>query len=675
LVKDPVKSIEQFFDQIMVEVLKGMGDRMWRTREARFVTINCSCSALADLLHGKQLHQVQKYMTELWKMCFRTLDDIKESVRKAAFQTCKTLTNLTVRYANPTSSSLANSQKVMDEMIPFLLEKGLVNMAEEVRQFSLVTILKLCKTGGVLLSPHVCNITCTFLESLSSLEPQTMNYLSLNADKYNISQDMLDSTRLSAAKASPIMDAVDQCIQFINAKYLEDLIPRLCIIKRGIGLPTRAGTARFIYILIQKMPMDIRPYADVLVKALTGPIFDRSPPVRKSFSTALGHVCKLASPGAIDKLTAHLQTTYLDATEEEGRSVAPVTFLEMSRLAPSAVSEIHGVLLPLAFMGARDTTFPVLADIWAKVWEENTGGSTNAIKKWKMEIFDSLSAVLKTSPSWALKKQVGKGLVDFCKALGTDISEFVPQMLSLLVDSLAGRTWDGKEALVEALCTLSVEAKSFFASHQPEKVLVEDIFIREAKKNSINYRRLSVEYLGIAFDSLKSERYADIFPYLCEVAEDLIEKDDVDESIQKPMMLVVRGNAFKAIGYSFSPVGKNMDLADATALFLGKNLLKQVWNIRIAILEGLKKFLEKINRPSSPEALDALVDGILACLNDTKYRSVRDHSVKCLQSLVLSIGGVGGLNSVQLDSLKTVTLTERDNALQHDLKTTLKMDF
>ena len=35
LVKDPVKSIEQFFDQIMAEVLKGMGDRMWRTREAR----------------------------------------------------------------------------------------------------------------------------------------------------------------------------------------------------------------------------------------------------------------------------------------------------------------------------------------------------------------------------------------------------------------------------------------------------------------------------------------------------------------------------------------------------------------------------------------------------------------------------------------------------------------
>ena len=636
---------------------------------------NRSCSALADLLHGKQLHQVQKYMTELWTMCFRNLDDIKESVRKAAFQTCKTLINLTVRYANPSSSNLSSSQKVMDEMIPFLLEKGLVNMAEEVRQFSLATILKLCKTGGKLLSPHVCNITCTFLESLSSLEPQTMNYLSLNADKYNISQDMLDSTRLSAAKASPIMDAVDQCVQFIDAKSLVELIPRLCtIIKRGIGLPTRAGTARFIYILIQKMPMDIRPHADVLVKALTGPIFDRSPPVRKSFSTALGHVCKLASAGAIDRLTSHLQSTYLDATEEDGRSVAPVTFLEMSRLAPLAVSEIHGVLLPLAFMGARDTTFPALADIWAKVWEENTGGSTNAIKKWKKEIFEALTTVLKTSPSWALKKQVGKGLVDFSKALGPEISEYVPSMLSLLADSLGGRTWDGKEALVEALCTLVVEAKSFFESHQTEKALVEDILIREAKKNNIAYRRMTVEYLGIAFDSLKSDRFADCFPYLSEVAEDLVEKDEeVDASIQKPMMLVVRGNAFKAIGYCFSTAGNNMELADPTALFLGKHLVNQVWNIRIAILEGLKKFLEKINRPSSPEALNELVNGLLACLNDTKYRSVRDHSVKCLNSLVTSIGGVGGFSTVQMESLTAVAIQERDNAIQHDLKTILKL--
>lgn len=70
LVKDPVKSVNEFFAEIMSDILKGMGDRMWRTRES-------CCAALADLLHGRQLEQLQPFMTELWNMCFRTLDDIK----------------------------------------------------------------------------------------------------------------------------------------------------------------------------------------------------------------------------------------------------------------------------------------------------------------------------------------------------------------------------------------------------------------------------------------------------------------------------------------------------------------------------------------------------------------------------------------------------------------------
>jgi proteasome component ECM29 len=168
LVKDQVKTIDSLFDEIMKDVLKGMGDKMWRTREA-------SCSALSDLLQGRQLNQIEVYMKELWTMCFRALDDIKESVRKAAFLTAKTLTNMTVRYCNPVYFEPKRSQKIMDDMIPFLLNQGLANGAEEVRQFSLATILKLCKTGGVLLVPHVSNIICTFLESLSSLEPQMMS--------------------------------------------------------------------------------------------------------------------------------------------------------------------------------------------------------------------------------------------------------------------------------------------------------------------------------------------------------------------------------------------------------------------------------------------------------------------------------------------------------------------
>ena len=125
LVKDPVKALENYFTIILDDLLKSMGDRIWRTREA-------SCAAMAELLNGKRMEKIEPYLKELWIMCFRAMDDIKESVRKAAFVTCKTLTNITVRYCDPNCFAPEKSQNVIGIVVPFLLHNGLGSMAEDV---------------------------------------------------------------------------------------------------------------------------------------------------------------------------------------------------------------------------------------------------------------------------------------------------------------------------------------------------------------------------------------------------------------------------------------------------------------------------------------------------------------------------------------------------------------
>jgi len=47
--------------------------------------------------------------------------------------------------------------------------------------FSLTTIVKISQTAGVLLKPHIPVLVVALLESLSGLEPQVLNYLSLHA--------------------------------------------------------------------------------------------------------------------------------------------------------------------------------------------------------------------------------------------------------------------------------------------------------------------------------------------------------------------------------------------------------------------------------------------------------------------------------------------------------------
>jgi len=73
LVANPKEAVDKYFDVIIVELINGLGDRMWRTRES-------SCSALADLLHGRKISQLEKYLEDLWNMTFRVLDDVKVNI-------------------------------------------------------------------------------------------------------------------------------------------------------------------------------------------------------------------------------------------------------------------------------------------------------------------------------------------------------------------------------------------------------------------------------------------------------------------------------------------------------------------------------------------------------------------------------------------------------------------
>jgi proteasome component ECM29 len=76
-----------------------------------------------------------------------------------------------VKYCDPVKVSVENGQKVMNIIMPFLLSKD----AEEVRKFSLTTILKICEIAKELLKPYITEIVDKLLESLSSMEPQVMS--------------------------------------------------------------------------------------------------------------------------------------------------------------------------------------------------------------------------------------------------------------------------------------------------------------------------------------------------------------------------------------------------------------------------------------------------------------------------------------------------------------------
>ena len=89
--------------------------------------------------------------------------------------------------------------------------------------------MKITKSAGALLKPHLSILIPALLEATSELEGTEIGYLSSRLANDPGVQEKLDLARISAAKSSPMMECVNFVIQYIDAATLMGLIPRYVI--------------------------------------------------------------------------------------------------------------------------------------------------------------------------------------------------------------------------------------------------------------------------------------------------------------------------------------------------------------------------------------------------------------------------------------------------------------
>jgi proteasome component ECM29 len=222
------------FPEIMKELIRGMGDKAWRTRQA-------SAKAMGDLISGVDINKIEPYLEDIWKMAFRVADDIKETVRNAGMTLSQQLTTSLIRSVSEGKSG----QNVLVVVMPFLLgNSGLNSSAQGVQLFALRSIVKLTEEAGPLLRPMVPEIVDQLLDVLTSLEPQEVNYIGFHVDKKDT--EALDESRFHAVRSSPVMHAIERCIDLADANTVASIAPiTFHKIRRAAGLPTKVGTSTF----------------------------------------------------------------------------------------------------------------------------------------------------------------------------------------------------------------------------------------------------------------------------------------------------------------------------------------------------------------------------------------------------------------------------------------------
>ncbi|KAJ1962449.1 proteasome component M29 [Dipsacomyces acuminosporus] len=690
--KSGASVIETFWEPIIEECLASMGQREWRVRES-------GCSALAGTVPGADPELVVPYMERIWQMTFRALDDIKGSVRESGLKTCQALANATIAWCTPRVPSEPErdrrAQAVLAILIPFLVDKGILSDAEDVRGFSMGLLLKLCKAGGSYLTGFVPSIVERLLESLSNMEPQAANYLTFHADSHNISQEQLESARLSAVKASPIMQGIELALEQLDANSMAELVPGLrTIIRRGVGLPTRAGCARAVVTLCVKSPTLIRPHASVLVKAISGVLVENSALQRQAWAAAIGYMAPMLSAGMFKNLLKHLEKVYFDKYETAVRGVSGLVLEQLSLRCPERLRENTSGPGTISFVlfGSWDAQESI-RETFRSTWQEHTLGSGGKLVEEHLEELLERPISSVSSDSWDCRVQGANAIADIAGMLeraarvaSTDkqaAQAALQKLLDLTIPPLAAafkvRVWPGREHVLACLVKVCVVGSTLISHDSDDKSgevarSVFDILVKEMARGDLGYRRAAVTHYCSFIEAVPLDAYSEVSEKLLEIIQTCMVVDksakqqgvsggagnrmDVDEDedpMHKPQRLMLISAAIKALSLSL-PRGRMLENAEAasSAALLKEIAETGVWNIRVASLEGLSSLVGHYSTLKQQQQQQAVTTGrvvgileaaglksvlqaVRMCAAEGKYVAVRTAAFDALEAVFKAI--------------------------------------
>ncbi|KAL8857082.1 MAG: hypothetical protein Q9178_006374 [Gyalolechia marmorata] len=444
LVREPTATIDEHFDTIMSDLLKNILGKEWRTRQA-------CCAAIADLVQSRPAAKYEKYIGQIWILTFKVCDDIKESVRTAAMALARVLVGILTRGLEAGDSSTKSAGTMLEHVLPFLLSpSGLESSAQDVQSFSLSAILQIIKKSNrTVLRPFVPDLVGRLILLLSSLEPEGIEYIRLRAEQYGVTGQQIDDARLSGVRGSPMLEAIERCLDFMDEVSMQDLRrPLENAISTGLGLPSRVGGSRVLVSLSTRHSFSFKPQADYFLKLARKQVLDRNETVSASYSAACGYLARLASNGEILKLVEYCRRLYFDSDDERHRVVAGEIVFSVSRYATDRFNALAADILPFVFLAKQDS-YERAKVPFQDTWSETVGGSRTVLL-YLQEIVQLATQYL-DSPRWSLKHTAAFAIAEAINSTGGEISDAAARVIWPGLDkAVDGKAWEGKEKILQA---------------------------------------------------------------------------------------------------------------------------------------------------------------------------------------------------------------------------------
>ncbi len=684
IVREPAKTIDQHFDSIMNDLLKNILGKEWRVRQA-------SCAAIADLVQGRTFEKYEKYLAKIWELTFKVCDDIKESVRDAAMSLARVLTGVLTRGLEAGESSASSAEKMLKQVLPFLLSpSGLESGAPEVQEFSRKTLLKIIKSSnGKTLRPFVPNLVGRLLALLSSIEPEMINYVHLNAEQYGLTAQELDDARLKNIRGSSMLEAIERCLDFLDETSLPELQQSLDnAIKTVVGLPSKVGCSRVLVTLSTRQNFIFKPYADHFLALTLKQVFDRNDTISSSYAAACGYLARLCSNEAILKLVDSCRKLYFNSDDDRHRVISGDVVYAVSKYATDRFNSLAVEVLPFVFVAKHDTSDRAKT-LFEDTWNENVGGS-RAVLLYLKEIVDLASQHL-DSARWSTKHTSAFAVADVVTSSGSAMSDANARIVwPALEKALSGKTWEGKENIVKALIHLA-KYSTFWSSDQKVGEQFEKIILRESKRNNPVFRQHALECLG---DFVQLRDAVDMFTQVLGVTEPIIDEMlsdsdemDIDSKSGGPSSKTVTeatlANASTALLNSINPqTGSQKDLISSLTKALelmGRVRSGAASRLTLnAIYDAQKRLFDRLNEVHH-DALRGPLESILVEYVKQLFSTseqVEQTRLKASEAAVSVAPLVSKGNSIKIvftEHLATARAQERSVSVQQSLERARKI--
>ena len=447
---------KEFFFFLSTHLSSGL----WREREA-------ACLALNSYLHLPHISWslLKPWIEKLWELGMRVLDDVRDSTRGAALRFMKSLSEHVIRACDPVDAQ-DPVHATVGLVLPIIQSKGLLSPSLEGKGFSLGILLEIVKTAKSSLRGLLPCIVSILVESMSAMEPTTLQYMQFHTARLHISEEEVEKLRIQLATNSPLQEALDACLQSLTIDLMPEMMATLCEhLTCGVGLATRCAAVTSIAHIIESYPADVgpfcnKPFQSVLLALLSSNRITVT--LRRSLLSGLGALSKVVNAELMSNMCKELIDTYDRINRDDddlGEAIANCLLQIISRSGDRLLDDVLWInLLATSYVGMFDNNL-TSREVWEKLWSEvlsNSGVGTKqsaVLKMYNIVLLRIHKLII--GLSWTRRCQGLSTLDDLIKSIsGAYLSNEISPVLRCLLQTIPGRIWKGQDMVLQLLAAI-----------------------------------------------------------------------------------------------------------------------------------------------------------------------------------------------------------------------------